>query len=91
MEEEAATVGETAMEGETATEDKEVMANSPNSTAFAVNNKIVMVVPRAAAVEAVVLDRVIVETTPTQSSLVILATAISKVLSRCLKVWESTP
>jgi len=67
------------------------MANSPNSTAFAVNNKIVMVVPRAAAVEAVVLDRVIVETTPTQSSLVILATAISKVLSRCLKVWESTP
>jgi hypothetical protein len=91
MEEEADTVGEIATEGETATEDKEVTANSPNSTVFAVNNKIVMVVPRAAAVEAVVLDRVIVETTPTQSSLVILATAISKVLSRCLKVSESTP
>jgi hypothetical protein len=83
MEEEADTVGEIATEGETATEDKEVTDNSPNSTVFAVNNKIVMVVPRAAAVEAVVLDRVIVETTPTQSSLVILATAISKVLSRC--------
>ena len=72
------------MEGETATEDREVMANNLSSTDFAVNNKIVTVVLRVAAVVAVALvDSRIVETTPTLFLLEILATVISKALSRC--------
>ena len=77
-EEEAATAGETA------TEDREVMANNLSSTVFAFNNKIVTVVLRVAAVVAVALvDSRIVETTPTLFLLEILATVISKALSRC--------
>lgn len=77
-EEEAATAAETA------TEDREVMANNLSSTDFAVNNKIVTVVLRVAAVVAVALvDSRIVETTPTLFLLEILATVISKALSRC--------
>lgn len=77
-EEEAATAGETA------TEDREVTANNLSSTVFAVNNKIVTVALRVAAEVAVVLvDSLIAETTPTLFLLEILATVISKALSKC--------
>jgi hypothetical protein len=77
-EEEAATVGETA------TEDREVTANNLSSTVFAVNNKIVTVALRVAAVvEVVLVASLIAETTQTLFLLEILATVISKALSRC--------
>jgi hypothetical protein len=77
-EEEAATAGETA------TEDREVTANNLSSTVFAVNNKIVTVALRVAAVvEVVLVASLIAETTQTLFLLEILATVISKALSRC--------